>query len=150
MNRWGGDKLIAKGNSTWDNGTGQDTYRDRDMRPNPLGRNKRAVWTITTQPFSESHFAVFPEELCETPIKAGCPEFVCNKCGKPREKILKPTEEYAKFLGQSWHDHSDDAGKGFGQQTRGFSSRKGKVDGIPRYKELGLTDCNCKTSVILA
>lgn len=49
------------------------------------GRNKRTVWTITTKPFKESHFAVYPEALCEIPIKAGCPEFVCNKCGKVRE-----------------------------------------------------------------
>ena len=38
------------------------------------GRNKRCVWKISTKPFPESHFAVYPEELCETPIKAGCPE----------------------------------------------------------------------------
>jgi len=38
-----------------------------------LGRNKRTVWTITTKPFKEAHFAVYPETLCETPIKAGCP-----------------------------------------------------------------------------
>jgi len=38
------------------------------------GRNKRTVWTISTKPFKGSHFAVYPEELCETPIKAGCPE----------------------------------------------------------------------------
>ena len=41
---------------------------------NLLGRNKRTVWTITTKPFSEAHFATYPEELCETPIKGGCPE----------------------------------------------------------------------------
>ncbi len=41
---------------------------------NPQGRNKRTVWTINPQPFSEAHFAVYPQELCETPIKAGCPE----------------------------------------------------------------------------
>jgi len=40
----------------------------------PKGRNKRTVWEITTKPFREAHFAVYPEELCETPIKAGCPE----------------------------------------------------------------------------
>lgn len=38
------------------------------------GRNKRAVWKICPQPYSEAHFAVYPEELIETPIKAGCPE----------------------------------------------------------------------------
>jgi len=39
---------------------------------NSKGRNKRTVWTINPKPFKESHFAVYPEELCETPIKAGC------------------------------------------------------------------------------
>jgi len=38
------------------------------------GRNKRAVWTITTKPFKEAHFATFPEALIETPIQAGCPK----------------------------------------------------------------------------
>jgi site-specific DNA-methyltransferase (adenine-specific) len=38
------------------------------------GRNKRAVWSITTKGFKEAHFAVFPEELIKTPIKAGCPK----------------------------------------------------------------------------
>ena len=37
-------------------------------------RNKRTVWQITTKPFKEAHFAVYPPELIETPIKAGCPE----------------------------------------------------------------------------
>ena len=38
---------------------------------NPLGRNKRTVWTIPTQPFPEAHFAVFPEALVMPCIKAG-------------------------------------------------------------------------------
>jgi len=37
-------------------------------------RNKRAVWTINTKPYKEAHFATYPEKLCATPIKAGCPE----------------------------------------------------------------------------
>jgi len=36
-----------------------------------------------------SHFAIFPEELIETPIKAGCPEFICIKCGKPKKVVYK-------------------------------------------------------------
>jgi DNA modification methylase len=36
-------------------------------------RNKRSVWSITTQPFTEAHFATFPPELPELCIKAGCP-----------------------------------------------------------------------------
>lgn len=40
---------------------------------NSNGRNKRTVWSIPTQAFSESHFAVFPEELASTLIDCGCP-----------------------------------------------------------------------------
>ena len=41
---------------------------------NPLGRNKRAVWTITTHSFKDAHFATFPEKLVIPMILAGCPE----------------------------------------------------------------------------
>ena len=41
---------------------------------NPLGRNKRSVWTVTTKPFKGAHFAVFPPALIEPCILAGCPE----------------------------------------------------------------------------
>jgi len=30
-------------------------------------------WSITTKPFPEAHFAVYPEELCVKPIKSSCP-----------------------------------------------------------------------------
>jgi DNA modification methylase len=36
-------------------------------------RNKRSVWTVNTQSFSEAHFATFPEELIRPCILAGCP-----------------------------------------------------------------------------
>lgn len=38
------------------------------------GRNKRCVWKISPRPFHGRHFAVYPEELIETPVLAGCPE----------------------------------------------------------------------------
>lgn len=37
-------------------------------------RNKRDVWTITTKPCKEAHFATFPEDLIEPCILAGCPK----------------------------------------------------------------------------
>lgn len=51
--------------------------RGGDTNPdyrNPKGRNKRTTWSICPKPFKEAHFAVYPEELCEIPIKAGCHE----------------------------------------------------------------------------
>jgi DNA modification methylase len=47
-------------------------------------RNKRSVWTVTTQPFSEAHFATFPPALIEPCIKAGTSEKgCCARCGGP-------------------------------------------------------------------
>lgn len=36
--------------------------------------NKKSVWTVTTKPFKEAHFATFPEDLIVDCIKAGCPD----------------------------------------------------------------------------
>lgn len=74
MNRWGGTTLKADGESTWDEGTGQSTYRNRSMRPNPKGRNRRTVWKIPTKSYKGAHFAVFPEALVEPCVLAGAPE----------------------------------------------------------------------------
>ena len=37
-------------------------------------RNKRSVWSVVTQPYSEAHFATYPPELIKPCILAGCPE----------------------------------------------------------------------------
>ncbi len=40
----------------------------------PLGRAKRCVWAIPTNSFDGEHYATYPPQLVETPIKAGCPK----------------------------------------------------------------------------
>ena len=47
-----------------------------NMKPvgNMETKNKRNVWTVTTKPCKEAHFATFPKDLIEPCIKAGCPE----------------------------------------------------------------------------
>lgn len=42
-----------------------------NMTSNPLGKNKRSVWTVATKPFRAAHFAVMPESLVEPCILAG-------------------------------------------------------------------------------
>lgn len=37
-------------------------------------RNRRSVWTVSTKPYPDSHFATFPPKLIEPCILAGCPE----------------------------------------------------------------------------
>ena len=62
-------------------------------------RNKRSVWTITTKPYKEAHFATFPPELPELCIKAG---------SKEGDIVLDPffgsgtTGWVAQRLGRKW------------------------------------------------
>ena len=37
-------------------------------------KNKRSVWTVTTKPYKDAHFATYPPDLIEPCIKAGCPK----------------------------------------------------------------------------
>ena len=112
--------------------------------PNPLGRNKRTVWTIPTQPFPEAHFATFPEKLVKPMIKAGCPEFICKKCGKARVKIY---DKSGGTTGKSWHDHKNDIGAGITQTCGGepLSTVKSRAEKENPYKIAfrGYTDCGC-------
>jgi len=52
-------------------------------------RNKRTTWSINTKPFKKAHFAIYPEKLCVSPLDAGCPLYICDKCGIIREKIFE-------------------------------------------------------------
>lgn len=56
-------------------------FNDRYTQPENLMRNKRTVWTINTEASSIEHFAMFPKELVETMIEAGC---------KPQGIVLDP------------------------------------------------------------
>lgn len=44
-------------------------------------RNKRSVWTVTTKPYKEAHFATFPPDLIEPCILAG---------SRPGDAVLDP------------------------------------------------------------
>lgn len=70
---WDCDRPSTKNNSLGD-GEGIHTDKMGSRFANPLGRNKRSVWTTTLQPFREAHFATYPEKLIEPCILAGCPE----------------------------------------------------------------------------
>lgn len=74
-------------NSAWKEKTAKHSYdhgKPFSQPPNALGRIKRCVWRISTKPFSGAHFAVFSPDLVLPMIKAGSPEYICNKCQKPR------------------------------------------------------------------
>lgn len=99
-------------------------------------RNRRTVWTIATKPFAEAHFATYPEALIEPMIKAGCPEFVCRKCGKAREKIIKLGEIISK-------GGSDNAKMGQNKSSYVGAEIKCKAMEQREHIEIGQTDCGC-------
>jgi hypothetical protein len=60
---------------------------------NTKGANKRSVWSISPKPYKGAHFAVMPEELAETCLKAGTSQKgSCSKCGAPWKRILEKGE----------------------------------------------------------
>ncbi|MBA7530883.1 hypothetical protein ES705_23094 [subsurface metagenome] len=109
-------------------------YHGKDINYGKQGRNKRTVWTIPTSPYPEAHFAVYPKGLIETPIKAGCPEFVCKKCGKARIKIL----DYSDKVNAQWGERKSNP-----QKFRDKREMPQKVIKNVNVKEIGYTDCGC-------
>ncbi len=62
----------------------RDEMREKGLpEVSPLGAIAPDVVLINTEPFSESHFAVFPTNLVRFLLEIGCPEKVCSKCGMP-------------------------------------------------------------------
>jgi site-specific DNA-methyltransferase (adenine-specific) len=98
LNRWGGDKIKQDTEKTTkymemqNLGSSSSMRAGRNLRLNPRDRNMRCIWEVSTRNFSGAHFATFPPELIETPIDAGCPKYVCQKCGLPREKAYENYE----------------------------------------------------------
>lgn len=72
---------------------------DAAMAIMPDKRNRRSVWTIATESYSEAHFATFPQALVEPCILAG---------SRPGDIVFDPflgsgtTAQVAQRLGRKW------------------------------------------------
>ncbi len=62
---------------------------DLCQQGNPLGRNKRCVWTVNTRPYKGVHFATFPPDLVRPMILAGSALKSCLGCGTPWERVVQ-------------------------------------------------------------
>src|SRR5262249_1797168 len=108
---------------------------------NPLGRSKRSVWKISSKPYKEAHFATFPPALIETPIKAGCPEFICYKCGKARQKIYKGASSQAFNI--RVRDVKEGRIKHIDRRARSEETRSYRENYGEGKQFIGYTDCGC-------
>ena len=94
----------------------------------PGGRNIRSVWTIATQPYKESHFATFPEEIPKRCIKAGTSEKgCCPKCGGPWVRVVEK-QLFGKAYSATKFDDSTQAGPLFRSRQ---AYRKQGLEGPP-------------------
>ena len=111
---------------------------EKELDEPTYGRNKRSVWTVNTMPYSEAHFATFPEKLIEPMVLAGCPKEVCNKCGKVRERVT----EMGRIVSQG----GSDTGK-LAQNKDKINFKGGDISAhkfIQReHRTTGFTDCGC-------
>jgi DNA modification methylase len=97
----------------------------------PAGRNKRTVWNISTKPFSEAHFAVFPPDLIEPCILAGTSPMACPHCGAPWERVVERIAGVSKECPKTQAAHEARGGTGKPSGTVGKSGG-GRIDSISR------------------
>jgi DNA modification methylase len=137
---WIALKNILQFDNTYDEQMTNVELKSGLKQNNPKGKNPGSVsdfWDIPTKPSSNEHYAAYNDELLKKPILSGCPEFVCNKCGKPREKIIERT-----FTGESNNKEAKL------QITKNYVSGGTKNVTLGRTefvstKVIGLTDCGC-------
>jgi DNA modification methylase len=111
----------------------------------PSGKNPGDVFEVTTKPFPEAHFAVYPPELCEKPIKATCPPQVCVECGSPYERETRDesgfTDGVCNACGASKSKHK--------QGTKNAESNSSMSAGVRKCSNsvtVGWTPtCDCDT-----
>jgi hypothetical protein len=88
--------------------------------------NKRSVWIVTTKPYPGSHYAVFPPDLIEPCILAGCPETVCAECGAPYERVVESNTRFEGGSGKAGRTPDEIGGK-WGNQRHGKNILLGPV-----------------------
>jgi len=84
--------------TNWDHGMKLDSSRndhyERPFGTPGIGRNRRTVWNIATQPYSGAHFATFPEALVEPCLLAGTSERgCCPVCGTAWRRVVEKEDD---------------------------------------------------------
>lgn len=106
LTTFGSERLRSKGNDARGGVKSDNFHRDVRQRRaklgpdgQPVGANKRSVWTVASQPYDGAHFATFPPKLIEPCILAG---------SRPGDLVLDPffgsgtTGAVAEKHGRRW------------------------------------------------
>jgi len=103
-------------------------------------RRKQKICTCGQWDSWISHFAVMPEDLVSVCVRAGCPEYVCKKCGKPWERIMEKV----------WVKHPNGLGNGTDTKDlrlhqRGSTSSFRTGGSNVEFHKGWQPTCNCET-----
>jgi site-specific DNA-methyltransferase (adenine-specific) len=117
-------------------------------------KNKRDVWKVASKPFSEAHFAVYPQELIKPCVKAGCPDdgivldpfFGAGTTGVVAKRLdrkfvgIELNEEYIDIAEERLNDY--EWGEGFPQERELPDKAKflTSVDGIGKKTAFNIWD----------
>lgn len=107
---------------------------------NPAGAPPLDWWKLSPGGYQGAHYAVWPSDLCVTPIKAMCPREVCRVCGEPRRRIVEQTPEYAEQRAEMNRTHGSWTEQGTGRLTGKGIQPYGHID-TRQVETVGWTDC---------
>jgi len=99
--RFGGDGTHYGTGVRYHNNAPKGVQRGAWLGQHPKGRNKRTVWSVTTKPFKEAHFATFPPDLIEPCVLAGCPigGVVLDPFAGSGTTLLVATQHHRRSIG---------------------------------------------------
>ena len=124
--------------ATPSNDHGRGTYGFLERTTNPAGAppldawfDDHDTWTVTTQPSSLAHYAMWPPKLAERLVLSMCPQWVCATCGEPRRRIEQTEGRGSRLHAIASHDRTD---RNDWNATRPTTTTT---------TTLGWTDCGC-------
>lgn len=137
-----GKGLTARGapDSVMCHGGGSGLQNPAGAPPLDAWFDEHDTWTVTTQPSSLAHYAMWPPKLAERLILSMCPERVCATCGEPSRRIEGRTERYAAIRNAIGDFNQRDRAGGSLSGNR--SQQLGNLT-CAENVTLGWTDCGC-------
>lgn len=128
------------------NGTGFQNHSGYSEMENPYVRNKRSVWTVSTAPYPEAHFATYPPDLIKPCILAGTSaKGCCAKCGSPWERVV---ERRSGFTNGICNGCGEPESKHIQSDKSNMVSRRGEIVPCGSSKTIGWQPtCECSSKV---
>lgn len=101
------------------------------------------TWTVTTQPSSLAHYAMWPAKLAERLILSMCPAEVCTLCGEPRRRIEGRTPAIAAMRAEVGDFKTSTAASGLNGTQQTHERHDARLMDAAQVTTLGWTECGC-------